>query len=74
MEDQFNEILFNPIVGKIVALAIGVGAIWFISKTLQNSFFSKIKDSDSRYKAKKLLLYFDFHCWHYFLLWFFMKN
>lgn len=53
MEQQIEKILFNPLVGKITAILIGVVIIWFIIKVIQRNLFSKIKDNDNRYKAKK---------------------
>lgn len=53
MEEQIQDILFNPIVGKLVAIFIGVAIIWIIIKAIQRSLFSKIKDNDNRYRAKK---------------------
>lgn len=41
-------------VGKIAAIFIGVAIIWITVKALQNRWFSKIKENESRYKAKKL--------------------
>lgn len=54
MEDQIRKFLFNPTVGKIVALCIGVAIIWTVIKTLQRNFFSKIKENENRYRAKKI--------------------
>ena len=53
MEEQLKEILFNPTVGKIAAIIIGVAIIWVIIKAIQRNLFSRIKDNDNRYKANK---------------------
>lgn len=53
MEEQIQKYLFNPTVGKIVTVFIGVAIVWLIIKALQSKFFSKIEDADHRYKAKK---------------------
>ena len=53
MEDQLQEILFNPTIGKIATAFIGLAIIWIIIKALQKNLFSKIKDTGNRYKAKK---------------------
>lgn len=53
MEDQITDILFDPVVGKIVTIVIGFAVIWILIKTVQKSLFSKIKDNDNRYRAKK---------------------
>ena len=54
METQIQEFLFNPTIGKISTIIIGVAFIWIIVKTLQKKLFSRIDDSDNRYRAKKL--------------------
>lgn len=53
MEELIEKFLFNPTVGKIVAVFIGIGIIWVIVKSIQRKFLSKIKDNDNRYRAKK---------------------
>lgn len=54
MEQQIEKLLFNPTIGKIATIVIGVLIIWLIIKLFQRNLFSKIKDNDNRYKAKKL--------------------
>ena len=53
MEEQIKNILFDPIIGKIATIIIGVAIIWVIIKAIQRNLFSKIKSIDSRYKAIK---------------------
>ena len=53
MEEKINEILYNPVVGKIAFLALGVGVIWFIIGVIKRNLFSKIKENDNRYRAGK---------------------
>lgn len=53
MEEQIQQYLYNPTVGKIVTFLIGVAIIWTIINALQKRLFIKIKDNDNRYKAKK---------------------
>lgn len=54
MEEEIQKYLYNPTVGKIVTFLIGVAVIWMIIKAVQKNLFSKIKDNDNRYKAKKI--------------------
>ncbi len=54
MENQIQEILFNPVVGKIATIFIGLIIIWIVIKSIQKNFFSKIQDNDNRYRAKKI--------------------
>ncbi|MDP1624067.1 MAG: mechanosensitive ion channel family protein [Bacteroidales bacterium] len=53
MEEQIQEILFNPTIGKIVTVFIGIAIIWLIVKAAQKRLFAKIRENDTRYKAKK---------------------
>lgn len=54
MDQQFQEILYNPEVGKIVTILIGAAIILVLIKTLQKNIFTRIRDNDNRYKAKKI--------------------
>jgi len=53
MEEQIKKFLFDPTVGKIASILIGVAIIWIIIKAIQRNLFTKIKDNDNRYRAKK---------------------
>jgi len=53
MEEQLKALLFNPTVGKIASILLGIAIIWLLVKTIQRNLFSKIKDTDNRYRAKK---------------------
>lgn len=54
MDNQIQEFLFNPTIGKIATILFGIAIIWLIVKALQKNLFSKIGDLDNRYKAKKV--------------------
>lgn len=53
MEEQLKKLLFDPTVGKIATILIGVAIIWIILRAIQRNLFTKIKDNDNRYRAKK---------------------
>jgi len=53
MSDFIEKYLFDPTIGKIVTIFIGIAIIWVIVKTIQRNILGKIKDNDNRYKAKK---------------------
>ena len=53
MKALIQKFLFNPIIGKIATIFVGVAIIWIIVKAIQRNIFSKIKDKDNRYRAKK---------------------
>ena len=60
MEELIQKFLFNPTVGKIVAVFIGIGIIWVIVKSIQRNFLSNIKDNENRYRAKKFSSFIGF--------------
>ncbi|HAT67420.1 MAG TPA: transporter, partial [Flavobacteriaceae bacterium] len=49
-----KELLFNPTVGKIATVVIGVVIIWLVIKMIQKNLITKIKEDNNRYRAKKL--------------------
>jgi small-conductance mechanosensitive channel len=53
MEEQIRKFLFNPTIGKIVTVFLGIIIIWLVIKTIQRNLLSKIKDNENRYRAKK---------------------
>lgn len=54
MEDQLKKFLFDPTVGKLATILIGIIIIWLVIKAVQRNFISKLKDSNNRYKTKKI--------------------
>lgn len=53
MEEQLQKFLFNPTVGKIATVFLGITIIWLIIKAIQRNLLSKIRDNENRYRAKK---------------------
>ena len=53
MENKITEILYDPTIGKLVTLFIGIAVIWIVIKFIQKKLFTKIDNVDNRYKAKK---------------------
>jgi small-conductance mechanosensitive channel len=54
MEDQIRDLLFNPTMGKLATIFLGVALIWIVIKLVQRRLFSKIKDNEYRYRTKKV--------------------
>lgn len=54
MEDQLKKFLFDPTVGKLATILTGIIVIWLVIKAVQRNFISKLKDSNNRYKTKKI--------------------
>ena len=53
MEDQVRNLLFDPTVGRIATIFIGIIVIWIAVKLVQRNVISKLKDTSNRYKTKK---------------------
>ena len=53
MKTDFERYLYNPVVDKLVSITVGLIIIWLIIIIAQKFLISKIKDNDSRYRAKK---------------------
>tara|TARA_R110002049_G_scaffold7173_4_gene42578 strand:- start:7056 stop:7949 length:894 start_codon:yes stop_codon:yes gene_type:complete len=60
MEEEIKAFLYNPTVGKLVTLAVGVAIIWIIIKVIQRRLFSKIQSNDNRYQAQKISSFFGY--------------
>lgn len=54
MEQKLEAIMYNPLVGKIITVIIGIIIVWTVRKILRKRFFNKIKDNEHRYTAKKI--------------------
>lgn len=53
MEEQIQNFLYNPAVGKLATIFIGIALIWILVKLVQKNLFTKIHDNENRYRAKK---------------------
>jgi small-conductance mechanosensitive channel len=60
MEDSVTRWLFDPTVGKIILAIIGILLISVIIRFLQRSLSRYIKDSDTRYRARKFLTFLGY--------------
>ncbi len=60
MEESIQKYLRDPLVGKWVAVFIGVAIIWIIVQLLRRNLATRIKDNSIRYKTKKLLGFVGF--------------
>jgi small-conductance mechanosensitive channel len=52
--EQLKKILSDPTIGKIAIILFGILIIWVVIKAVQRNFISKLKDSNQRYKTKKI--------------------
>jgi small-conductance mechanosensitive channel len=60
LEEKALEILFDPILGKIVTLVIIVLVIKSISRFLKSRSRKYIKDNDFRYRFKKIITFLSY--------------
>jgi len=60
MEEQIQKFLFNPTIGKITTVIIGIAIIWLAIKAIQKNVLSRISDNDNRYKAKKIATFIGY--------------
>ena len=60
MENFVKDWLLDPTIGKLVAAAVGILVIVFIVRVLQRSSTRYIKDTDTRYRAKKFVSFFGY--------------
>ena len=55
MEDPLMRWLFDPTTGKVVSTVLGIIVIHFFIRFLQRSLGRYVKDSDTRYRTRKLV-------------------
>ncbi|MGB2980469.1 MAG: mechanosensitive ion channel family protein [Candidatus Zixiibacteriota bacterium] len=60
MEDFLKDWLFDPTVGKIIFATVGVLLISVAIRFLQRSLSRYIKDTDTRYRARKFLAFLGY--------------
>lgn len=58
MNFDIDALLYNPSMGKIAAILMGLLVIWVLIQFAQRALFPKIKDNESRYRAKKISTFF----------------
>ena len=60
MEDFLKEWLFDPVVSKIIFAIVGILVISVVIRFLQRSLSRYIRDSDTRYRARKFLAFIGY--------------
>ncbi len=55
MEDSISKFIYNPTVGKLVTIFIGIAIIWGIVLMLRRNVAAKIMDNNVKYKTKKMM-------------------
>ncbi|SHF80366.1 Small-conductance mechanosensitive channel [Flavobacterium segetis] len=60
MNETITQYLFDPTIGKISTIVIGVAIIWILVRLIQRSLLSRIKGNDNHYRAKKISNYIGY--------------
>ncbi|WP_366187000.1 mechanosensitive ion channel domain-containing protein [Flavobacterium ovatum] len=57
MNDTIEKYLYDPTIGKMSTIVIGVAVIWLLVRVIQRNLLSKIQGNDNHYRAKKFSNY-----------------
>ena len=60
MEDSLKRWLFDPTVGKLIVTAFGLLAVYVVVRSLQRGIGHYIKDTDTRYRARKFVTFLGY--------------
>lgn len=60
MEDIINNLLYDPTVSKLVMIFIGIAIIWGIIKVVKRNLANKIKNTQARYRTRKMISFFGY--------------
>lgn len=60
MEDIINKLLYDPTVSKLVMIFIGIAIIWGIIKVVKRNLANKIKNTQARYRTRKMISFFGY--------------
>ncbi len=55
MENTVSKYLFDPVIGKIVVTLLGITLIIILTRLLQRSLTQYVRDTDTRYRARKFI-------------------
>ena len=57
MNDTIEKYLYDPTIGKMSTIVIGIAVIWLLVRVIQRNLLSKIQGNDNSYRAKKISNY-----------------
>ena len=60
MQDGLQRWLYDPTVGKLVTVSVGVIIVYVVARVLMRTVAGRIKDSDTRYRARKAISFLSF--------------
>ena len=55
MQEGLQRWLYDPTVGKLVALAVGILLVYVVTRLLKRTVAGRIKDNDTRYRVRKAI-------------------
>lgn len=57
MQDMLHEVLFDPTVGKIVAVLVGVLLISILVRAVHRTLPRYIRENETRYRVRKIVTF-----------------
>jgi len=60
METSIQRWLYDPAVGKLVTVSVGLLVVYLLARVLLRTVAGKVKDSDTRYRVRKAISFFAF--------------
>ena len=57
MQDMLREVLFDPTVGKIVAVLVGVLLISILVRAVHRTLPRYIRENETRYRVRKIVTF-----------------
>jgi small-conductance mechanosensitive channel len=60
MQDTVQKWLFDPIVGKFIAAAVGIAVVYTVIRFLQRGVSRYVHVKETRYRARKLIAFFGY--------------
>lgn len=60
MQEQLKHWLFDPTVGKFIAVLIGLGVVYTLGRIAQRSVNRFVADADARYRGRKFVAFISY--------------
>jgi small-conductance mechanosensitive channel len=60
METSIQRWLYDPAVGKLITVSVGILVVYLLARVLLRAVAGKIKDSDTRYRVRKAISFFAY--------------
>lgn len=60
MEDVINEVLYDPVINKLVTIFIGIAVIWGVIKIVNRNLSGRIANNHARYRTRKFVSFMGY--------------